>query len=380
MTNNVTQSTSPWRYLWLIALIGLPLLGWVGVLDISSAAQIDGSISTGGLIYGTARGINALVSLLQGTEFNVPFLTFSIGEVLDPVNDLIERFSNIILIALGSLALQKILLAVVSNTIFNILLTIAAAFTGLALFLGSPKLLRNLLRIFLVIAFFRFSLSLVVLANSWVDSTFLDEADQQRHLAMESFQTELRQIDTLSKKQTEAAAILIRLDADSTNLEISRGENRSRINELEAKIMTAEVRVEELSNTAGGLCEISDISPTCPDNVKNAKAKFKQLQTERSASVSKLNEIEDALDNLAERMDCLEKHRRGENCSFWDSLPEAPDPAALRQKLNDINEDLSDFAENCIDLLMSLLLKTVAVPLLFIYLLLKIMRANWARI
>ena len=85
---------SPWRYLWLLLLIGLPILGWHGVLDDFSSQDINHSITNAGLIYGTARGINALVSVLQGTEVNVLVMTFSIGEVLDPVNDLIERFSE----------------------------------------------------------------------------------------------------------------------------------------------------------------------------------------------------------------------------------------------------------------------------------------------
>ena len=88
---------SPWRYLWLLLLIGLPILGWHGVLDDFSSQDINHSITNAGLIYGTARGINALVSVLQGTEVNVLVMTFSIGEVLDPVNDLIERFSEFVL-------------------------------------------------------------------------------------------------------------------------------------------------------------------------------------------------------------------------------------------------------------------------------------------
>jgi hypothetical protein len=173
--NTSVKQASARRYLWLVVLISLPAISWWGVLDDFSSEHLNASISSAGLVYGTARGINALVSLLQGTEINVPFVTFSIGEVLDPVNDLIERFSDIILLALGSLALQKILLAVVSNTIFTVLLSFVALCTGLSLFLGGRKLQSALLRSFLVIAFFRFSLGLVVLANSWVDSTFLDE-------------------------------------------------------------------------------------------------------------------------------------------------------------------------------------------------------------
>jgi hypothetical protein len=241
MNTSVNQQSSPWRYLWLVALLGLPALAWYGVLDHFSSENINTSISNAGLIYGTARGINALVSLMQGTEFNIPFLTFSIGEVLDPVNDLIERFSNIILIALGSLALQKILLAVVSATMFNILFSVVAVCTGLSLFIGKPTSTSLLLRTFLVIAFFRFSLGLVVLANSWVDATFLDEADQERHIAMETFQGELRQINSLSKKAEEAAARFIDAQSELIELQFVQNENQQALLELNAEVQALDM-------------------------------------------------------------------------------------------------------------------------------------------
>jgi hypothetical protein len=57
-----------------------------------------------------------------------------------------------------------------------------------------------------------------------------------------------------------------------------------------------------------------------------------------------------------------------------------PNPALLRSKLKALDAGLSDFAENTINLLVSLLLKTVAIPLLFFYILLKIIRVNWDRL
>jgi Skp family chaperone for outer membrane proteins len=379
MTTSV-KLNSPARYLWLLALIGLPAISWWGVLDHFSSEHLNASISSAGLVYGTARGINALVSLLQGTELNIPFVTFSIGEILDPVNDLIERFSDIILLALGSLALQKILLAVVSNTLFTVLLSLVAVCTGLSLFLGGAKLQSALLRTFLVIAFFRFSLGLVVLANSWVDATFLDEADQQRHAAMEKFQGELRQIDTLSRREAEAETLLTELTNKRPKIERDRKETEGQLNVLAAQIKMAERTFDELRGNAGGLCRLSEIFRTCPEDVKQAKDALDKLEASRAALARNLADKERAIADMQARMDCLAKHSRGEDCSFWDSLPEAPDAAALRAKLNAINAGLSDFAENCINLLMSLLLKTVVIPLLFIFLLLKIVQVNWARI
>ncbi|MEZ5501653.1 MAG: hypothetical protein R3E50_02955 [Halioglobus sp.] len=380
MTMMIKQSRPAWRYLWLLALIALPALGWLGVLDRFSARDINDSITSAGLIYATARGINALVSVLQGTELDVVFLTFSIGEVLDPVNDLIERFSDVILVALASLALQKILLALVSQSLFNALLTIVAAATALSLMVGRPAQSSVLLRAFLIVVFFRFSLGLVVLANSWVDARFLDAADQQRHAAMERFQGELRQVDTLSRNEDQAATQIADLQQTLARLDAARKAGRTSRDDLQGRIRTAATRLEDLSRKAGGLCRVSHLSPSCPANVKQARVDLAQLESELGAAEDHDAALVESTADARAQLSCLEKHQRGEHCGFWDALAAAPDPAKLRLKLNEINGSLSDFAENCINLLVSLLLKTIAIPLLFIYLLLQVLRVNWSKL
>jgi hypothetical protein len=374
------QHSSPWRYLWLIALMGLPALGWYGVLDQYSAERINSSISSAGLIYGTARGINALVSLLQGTELNVLLVTFSIGEVLDPVNDLIERFSDIVLLALGSLALQKILLAVVSATMFNILLSLAAVGTGLTLFFGSPKLLSTMLRTFLAITFFRFSLGLVVLANSWVDATFLDEADQQRHVAMEKFQGELREVDALTQNNRALKAQIADVQQSISGNEKIYRDRKNALTGIDSQIKTEMEALNGLIREAGGLCRFSHVLGNCPDAARQAKFRLKNTENKRTALTDALDALHDEMDNQREEIACLKKKQQGESCSFLDRFATIPDASVIREKLDALNADISDFSENIIDLLVSLLLKTIAIPLLFITALLKVLRINWARV
>lgn len=383
MNDTLTQQPSPWRYLWLIALIGLPALGWHGILDDFSSKDIDASITNAGLIYGTARGINALVSMLQGTELNIPFLTFSIGEILDPINDLIERFSDIVLLALGSLALQKILLAIVSASMFNTLLTTAAVVTGVSIFLGNSKLLSGMLRVFLVIAFFRFSLGLVVLANSWVDDYFLDAADQKRHDAMQSFQGELRTLDELSRKADEAIPNLAKAQKELSQLKLDQSDLKASLESLTITIKDLELQLDIDIEKEGILCKISVETglpaPTCSESVKNLMRQLDEYRSERQEIQSRLDTIGDAIEEKDEEIICLDKRIRGEKCSPLE-LPDFLNVEELRQKFNSIAESISLFAENCINLLVSLLLKTIAIPLLFIFLLLKIMRMNWGRI
>tara|TARA_B110000977_G_C11061525_1_gene486156 strand:+ start:1057 stop:2211 length:1155 start_codon:yes stop_codon:yes gene_type:complete len=384
MTIPIHQQPSPWRYLWLIAIIALPAIGWWGMLDEYSSKDINASISSAGLIYGTARGINALVSLLQGTELNIPFLTLSIGEVLDPVNDLIERFSDIIFLALGSLALQKILLAVVSEWMFNILLSVVAVFSGISIFLGNPKATSLLLRAFLVVAFFRFSLGLIVLANSWVDATFLDEADQQRRVAMENFKGELHQINGLSKQAEEAAAAFNKTQAALSATEGKRKDEKRALQGLSSQIVRVEKQLRAAAEQAGTICGISIstpiVSPTCPENIHELREEIDRLESDRDTSEDTISEFDDAIAEHLENMACLDNRSRGEKCHFWEILHDVPNVKMLQVKLNDIENRVGDFAENTMNLLMSLLLKTVVIPLLFTYLLLKIMRMNWAKI
>ncbi|MCB1706135.1 MAG: hypothetical protein KDI17_14825 [Halioglobus sp.] len=378
------RKPSPWRYLWLVAFIALPALGWYGILDELSAEDINASISNAGLIYGTARGINALVSLLQGTEFNVPFLTISIGEVLDPVNDLIERFSDFILLALGSLALQKILLAVVSETMFNILLTIVAVCSGLSMIAGDSRVTGALLRAFLVVAFFRFALGLVVLANSWVDARFLHEADQQRSVAMETFKGELHQINSLSRQAEEAAAEFSKTQASLQEIEEKKRAQERALRQVSGQIAAQEKLLQAAADEAGTVCRLSLstplLSPTCPASVKQLQRDIDQLESSQDSMEAKLSALDDAITEHLEKMDCLDNRSRGETCHFWEILPDTPNVTMLAGKLNAIETRVSDFAQNTINLLVSLLLKSIAIPLLFFLLLLKIIRTGWSKV
>lgn len=380
MHRNEKQSGTAWKYLWLIALCGLPALGWLGILDNFSSEQVNQSISSAGLIYGTARGINALVSLLQGTELDLMVMTFSIGEVLDPINDLIERFSAIILIALGSLALQNILLAIVSHTMFNMLLTFLAVATGLSLLADNQRLFAILLRSFFVIAFFRFSLGLVVLANSWVDASFLEKADQQRYVAMENFQGELREVDMLSKTQDQSEDAINLLNQQIDQLALKRTEYETSIKSIDSKITTSEKRLDVLREKSDKFCAISILSPTCPESVKTESRALDQLISSRDSVQAGIEAVNDAAEEKQEALACLLKRQRGEACGLLDRLPAVPNPAILQKKMRDINDGLGDFADNIINLLMSLLLKTVVIPLLFFFILLKIVRINWDRL
>ena len=85
----------------LFALLAVTI-SWTGGLQSQSDEYVTEALQSGAIVYATARGINGVVSFIQGTELNPAFVTFAVGEFLDPVNDLIEMDMQNKTRALGS--------------------------------------------------------------------------------------------------------------------------------------------------------------------------------------------------------------------------------------------------------------------------------------
>ena len=183
----------------LIAAVLLVCLGaWTGLLDNFAADYIKKSFRDTGIIFGTAMGINALISVLQGTELDLIFLSFSVGELLDPINDLVERFSSVMTVAMASIFIQKLLLETVSSFWFNIAATLSGAMVIIALLLGKKAVL--IWRFFLFVVFLRFALSLVVAGNMWVDRTFLLGVASPEYRMIGEFEQDISQAEKLIRQ------------------------------------------------------------------------------------------------------------------------------------------------------------------------------------
>jgi hypothetical protein len=120
------------------------------------------------VVFGTAKALNGVVSLAQGTEVGPPGVTIAIGEVLDPVNDLIERFSWIMLAAITSLGIQNIFMNIVTDDLFNYLLLALVVTCNLWLFFrfNKDEKTRNLFfRLMVIMIFLRFSVPFMSIAN-----------------------------------------------------------------------------------------------------------------------------------------------------------------------------------------------------------------------
>jgi len=193
----------------LILLLGCTLfISWSGALDQLAEFNMDKALLQAGLMYGTARGINALVSMLQTTDISLVVVSMQIGQVLDPINDLIERFSDIMSIAIAALALQKILVIITAHSIFQILLSILAAGTMVSKWLKYPKIYLGFLKTFILFAFVRLAFAFIVLLNYGVDQLFLNEPTQQSYQAMQHYEQRLSNAEQTLNSKDESKGIM----------------------------------------------------------------------------------------------------------------------------------------------------------------------------
>lgn len=140
------------------------------VVNESAKDVIDKSFNQALIVFGSAKALNAVISLAQGTEINLPFVVVAIGEVLDPINDLVEQFSLIMLASLVSLGIQKILLNFVSNDFFNLTFIISILVFNIFLFLKFKNIesIKNMaLKLTLILLFLRFSIPFVAYLNQY---------------------------------------------------------------------------------------------------------------------------------------------------------------------------------------------------------------------
>ena len=169
------------------------------VLDDYVDDYTDEALKNAALTYATARGINALVSMMQSSEIEagvgVVSGAITVGELLDPLNDMIERFSTIMTWVLASLAAQKVLLLIASHKLFLYLVAALGILALLALFNGTPRTRNLVFRLFLVAVFVRFSLGLAVALNSGADLLFLDQQLQENDAEIARFQDKVIGID-----------------------------------------------------------------------------------------------------------------------------------------------------------------------------------------
>jgi hypothetical protein len=191
----------------VVALIALMVLcAWIPSFDSAANEQVDAGLKRAVATYAAARLLNGVISVVQGTEVAATpagvGMTFSPGEILDPLNDLVEQFSQVMLVAMVAFGIEKVLLAVGASWAIALTLTLVAALWSVFYVWGkrAPHWLALLLLVLVVV---RFAMPVSLLATDVVFERFMASDYQESQEILQAVQVEASALGTIGVEEKQ---------------------------------------------------------------------------------------------------------------------------------------------------------------------------------
>lgn len=216
---------------------------WWPAVDVFAAAHVDAALGRALVAFAIARTLNGVISVAQSTEVALEPAGIGVsmhpGELLDPVNDLIESFSSVMLVAAGSLGLQKLLIGVSSWLPLKITLT--AVLLGVIVIVfrahrGGTATTRRVGRLAIFLLVLRFAVPLASLASEGAYRIFLEPEYERSRIALDEARVTL---------DVQSDALRPRLADDASWLERAQDWMAHK-----AELFDVEQRIEQLNRVA----------------------------------------------------------------------------------------------------------------------------------
>jgi hypothetical protein len=214
---NGVQQRPTVRHWMLAALVAaVVLMSSLSTVDRYAEREYQNLFERALITFALARTLNGVISAVQGTELALQpagvGVTLTPGEVLDPVNDLVERFSWIMLGATLSLGVQQVLLDIGQWWVMKLLVAaLSIAWLVYAWYRGqgdsrdAAQLERFLLRALAIVLFLRFAVPLAMIANEAVYGLFLESRYQASTEVIEQAGADLEEARVAAEDAGEEA-------------------------------------------------------------------------------------------------------------------------------------------------------------------------------
>ena len=197
------------RVLWTVLIVLAVAGALTGHIDRASEAQAENALKNALVTFAVARTLNGVISAAQGTEVALEpggvGVVLSVGEVLDPINDLIERFSAVMLVAASSLGLQALLLNITGWWgVSAFLVAAAAAFLVTIWAPGSAVADYTVpaLRVLLIGLFVRFAVPVLIVGTTLISDVFLVPEQEAATAILETTTANVEELN----QETQAAS------------------------------------------------------------------------------------------------------------------------------------------------------------------------------
>jgi len=205
-------------------VVFLVIISYFGWIDDIGENYTEQGLKRALITYGVARGLNGVISVAQGTEVAIePLgvgLTLAPGQILDPVNDLVERFSWVVLASGASLGIQRVLIQVTSWIWFS--LFVSALLISAIVFMwrtdtakdkvDKDKVRDALYRMAVIFLIIRFAIPVIAIVNEGLYIAFLSPQYEEAKQSLQQTSDKLEQINAEQQIQSKDLSFLDKIE------------------------------------------------------------------------------------------------------------------------------------------------------------------------
>jgi hypothetical protein len=180
--NQITKQTAAKSIIGILLSIALFFSSGlqIPILDSTTDSYFKDSITKAGVSYGVCRVINATVSVIQESSVQLEpagiGLSLAVGQIVDPINDMVERLSNVLVMSITSLGVQELAYEISITIVPQILAVLLFLLSGLAWLKNARvvKLQQILMGVLVIATIARFCLPISSMANEFLQATFFE--------------------------------------------------------------------------------------------------------------------------------------------------------------------------------------------------------------
>ena len=360
----------------------LVLLSWFGSLDRQSTEYVDDAIVKSTVAFATARAMNAVVSTLQSTTVTMQLVggvSMTVGEVLDPINDLVEQYATLMKLSIASLVIQKVLLEIVSDTLFKLLFTVSGGLLMLSFSLKRDAYIGLFFKTFVFLAFLRFILVVTVLLNGAVSARFIEPKSDQEVALLNGMkdQLELAQQDSNASSVSveERATLLSRIDVLESAIEAYIDELAA----VEERMADVQADIDDVnSQMDASYTLVQQLNPFNTDEgLQRLQATVNALEQRLAPEESRANELRTLIEEGEREISASQNTLAGRPDSVSEYISGGVRSIRNAVSLDNVVARMQEYVPSILNVMAYFILQTLIMPLMFLYLLSRGMSAIW---
>jgi hypothetical protein len=198
------------QIIYLALSVLLIVLAFTRVLDGIGSERAEEALQRALATYAISRALNGVISVAQGTELAIEPAGIGVvltpGEILDPVNDLVERFSWVMLASSASLGVINVLLAISAWIWLSVVMSVGLLL--LVYFIWSEKASAGqsanlMFKLAIVLVILRFAAPAVVILNDFIYQQFLSSRYQTAVSELDETRTRVSEINSVQNVGTD---------------------------------------------------------------------------------------------------------------------------------------------------------------------------------